>query len=246
MRILAGTSGFSYPAWKGSFYPQKLPASRMLAAYASRLPTVEINASFYRVPSLATLERWRDAVPFSFRFALKGTRRITHAKRLAGVEEEIGYFHHRAAALEATLGVVLWQLPPSERKDLGKLREFLALLRGGPRAALELRHASWFGEDVLTALADAGVALCAAEDEDRETPLVATAPFGYLRLRRPDYDPAALDAWAERVLALPWKEAFVFFKHESRAPALALRFAELCTLREQGVDRTVELGASGP
>jgi uncharacterized protein YecE (DUF72 family) len=229
MRIRAGTSGFSYAAWKGRFYPEKLPASRMLAAYATRLPTVEINATFYRMPQVKTLDAWRDAVPPGFVFALKGSQRVTHMKRLEGVADEVAYFYRTAAELEGTLGPVLWQLPPTVKKDLGRLREFVELLPRGGHAALEFRHPSWFTSDVLTLLADAGVALCIAEDEDRATPAVATARFGYLRLRRPDYDVAALAGWAERIRTLPWDEAFVFFKHEeeARGPEYALRFGEL-------------------
>jgi uncharacterized protein YecE (DUF72 family) len=231
MRVRAGTSGFSYAAWKGSFYPEKLPASRMLAAYAARLPTVEINATFYRMPQTKTLDAWRDAVPPGFVFALKGSQRVTHFKRLDGVADEVGYFYRTAAELEGTMGPVLWQLPPTLKKDLGRLRQFVELLPRGGRAALEFRHASWFTPDVLTLLADAGVALCVAEDEDgeRAPPVVATARFGYLRLRRPDYDVAALSGWAERIRALPWDEAFVFFKHEeeARGPEYALEFGRL-------------------
>jgi uncharacterized protein YecE (DUF72 family) len=226
MRILAGTSGFSYAAWKGRFYPPKTPASRMLSEYAARLPAVEINATFYRMPRTATLATWRDAVPGSFVFALKGSRRVTHLERLSGVAEDVAYFYRTAAELEGTLGPVLWQLPPTLKKDLGRLREFAALLPRGGRAALELRHESWFDSDALTVLADAGIALCIAEDEERATPRVATARFGYLRLRRPDYDAPALARWAAWVRGQPWDEAFVFFKHEEEAkgPEYALRF----------------------
>jgi uncharacterized protein YecE (DUF72 family) len=226
MRVCAGTSGFSYAAWKGRFYPPRVKAAEMLAAYAQRLPTVEINATFYRMPQVKTLAAWRAQVPPSFRFALKGSRRITHAKRLAGAAEEVAYFYRVAAELEGTLGPVLWQLPPTAKKDLAVLRDFLELLPHGGRAAFEFRHASWRSDDVLRALADAGAALCVADDEDGTTPLVATARFGYLRLRRPDYDGAALARWAEAVRAQPWEEAFVYFKHEeeARGPEYALLF----------------------
>ncbi len=229
MRVLAGTSGYSYPAWKGSFYPASLPASRMLAAYAGRLPAVEINATFYRMPQARTLAGWRAQVPPAFVFALKGPQRITHVKRLAGAAEDVAFFHSVAAELGDALGPVLWQLPPSLKKDLPRLREFLALLPRGGRAAFEFRHASWHDDEVLAALSDAGAALCIADDEARATPVVATAPFGYLRLRRPDYDDAALARWADAVRAQRWDAAFVFFKHEdeARGPAYALRFGEL-------------------
>jgi uncharacterized protein YecE (DUF72 family) len=229
VRILAGTSGWSYPAWKGRFYPGSLPAARMLAAYAARLPTVEVNATFYRMPRGAMLAGWRAQVPAGFVFALKGPQRVTHVKRLAGADGDVAAFQAAAAELGEALGPVLWQLPPSLRKDLPRLRDFLALLPRGGRAALEFRDPSWHSDDVLAALAEAGAALCVAEDEARATPLAATARFGYLRLRRPDYDDAALARWAERVRAQPWEAAFVYFKHEdeARGPAYALRFAAL-------------------
>ncbi len=228
VRILAGTSGYSYSSWKGKLYPAGLPASRMLAAYAARLPAVEINATFYRVPEPGTVAAWRAQVPPSFVFALKGPRRVTHVLRLAGAGDEVMRFLAAAAELGPTLGPVLWQLPPSLREDLPLLRDFLALLPRGGRAAVEFRHPSWYGDAVLSALAEAGAALCIADEEDRSTPLVATAPFGYVRLRRPRYDGAALARWARIVLDQPWSEAFVFFMHEVEAlgPDYALRFAE--------------------
>jgi uncharacterized protein YecE (DUF72 family) len=226
MRILAGTSGYSYPAWKGSFYPPALPASRMLASYAERLPTVEINATFYRMPQARTLAAWRGEVPKEFVFALKAPQRITHIKRLAGAEDDVGFFLRTAAELGGALGPLLWQLPPTLAKDVPRLRAFLALLPRGGRHAMEFRHASWRSDDVLAALSEAGVALCVADDEAGTTPLDATAGFGYLRLRRPDYDDATLARWANAVRAQPWSDAFVFFKHEdeARGPDFALRF----------------------
>jgi uncharacterized protein YecE (DUF72 family) len=201
----------------------------MLSAYAARLPAVEINATFYRMPQAKTLAAWRGQVPPAFVFALKGPQRITHVKRLAGAADDVSFFHGVAAELGPALGPILWQLPPSLRKDLPRLRDFLALLPRGGRAAFEFRHASWHDDDVLAALSEAGAALCIADDEERSTAPVATAGFGYLRLRRPDYDDAALARWAETVRAQRWDEAFVFFKHEdeARGPAYALRFGEL-------------------
>lgn len=229
MRLLAGTSGWSYPAWKGPFYPASLPAAGMLAAYAARLPAVEVNATFYRMPRAAMLAGWRAQVPTGFVFALKGPQRVTHVKRLAGADADVATFHGAAAELGDALGPVLWQLPPSLRKDLPRLRDFLALLPPGGRAAFEFRDASWHSDDVLAALSGAGAALCIADDVARTTPFAPTASFGYLRLRRPDYDDAALARWAERVRAEAWEAAFVFFKHEdeARGPAYALRFAAL-------------------
>ncbi len=224
MRILAGTSGWSYPAWRGRFYPAGLPPTRFLAAYAAQLPAVEVNATFHRMPRPALLAGWRAQAPPGFVFALKAPQRVTHFQRLVGAEESVAAFYEAAAELGDALGPVLFQLPPAFAKDLPRLRDFLALLPRGGRAAFEFRHPSWLSPDVLGVLADAGAALCAADTDEGTAPLVPTAPFGYLRLRRPDYDTAALSAWAERIRAQPWRDAFVFFKHEDEAvgPRLAL------------------------
>jgi uncharacterized protein YecE (DUF72 family) len=214
MRVLTGTSGFSYKEWKGSFYPEDLPAEEMLRFYASRLPAVEINNTFYRMPKAELLASWAEQVPDGFRFVLKASQRITHFKRLKDVSEEVGYFLRVAATLGDRLGPILFQLPPNLKKDLPRLSEFLDLLPAATRAALEFRHASWFEDDVFEALRHRGAALCIAEDEDLAAPLVATAGWGYLRLRRPDYGDAEVQAWADRVRAQAWEEAYVFFKHE--------------------------------
>jgi uncharacterized protein YecE (DUF72 family) len=214
MRVLAGTSGFSYKEWKVSFYPEDLPAARMLAYYAERLPAVEINNTFYRMPRPALLEGWAAEVPPEFRFVLKASQRITHFKRLKEAGDEVAYFFGVAATLGPRLGPALFQLPPNLKKDLPRLEAFLATIPAGRRAAFEFRHASWFEEDVFDALRARGAALCVAEDEELATPLVATADWGYLRLRRQDYGEADVAAWAERVRAQKWAEAYVFFKHE--------------------------------
>lgn len=225
MRIRAGTSGWSYAAWKGRFYPSDLPARRMLPAYAARLDAVEVNATFYRMPRPATLADWREQVPEGFRFALKAPQRITHLARLAGAEDAERAFEQAAAELGAKVGPMLFQLPPNMRQDLPRLRGFLALLPRGARIAFEFREPSWFDDGVLATLTQAGAALCVADTVDGQTPLVATAGFGYLRLRRPDYDPATLARWLERISSQPWAEAYVFFRHEdeARGPELAQR-----------------------
>jgi len=229
VRILTGTSGWSYPAWRGRFYPAGLPPARFLAAYAARLPTVEVNATFHRMPRPALLAGWRAQAPPGFVFALKAPQRVTHFQRLAGSAGSVAAFYEAAAELGDALGPILFQLPPAFAKDLPRLRDFLALLPRGGRSAFEFRHPSWFAPDVLGALADAGAALCGADTEEWTAPLVPTAPFGYLRLRRPDYEGAALAAWVERIRAQPWREAFVFFKHEdeARGPRFALALSEL-------------------
>jgi uncharacterized protein YecE (DUF72 family) len=226
MRVLAGTSGFSYKEWKGSFYPEDLPADEMLAYYAARLPAVEINNTFYRMPKPALLEGWAAQVPPEFRFILKASQRITHRKRLKEAGEEVAYFFQTAATLGERLGPTLIQLPPNLKKDLPRLEAFLAVLPEGARAAFEFRHVSWFEKDVFSALRARGAALCIAEDEELATPLVATTAWGYLRLRRQDYDDAAVAAWAEKVRAQAWTETYAFFKHEDAGsgPKLAAEF----------------------
>jgi uncharacterized protein YecE (DUF72 family) len=229
VRILVGTSGFSYVAWKGIFYPRELTAPRMLAWYAARLPSVEINNTFYRMPQPKTLATWRGEVPPGFVFALKAPQRITHLKRLHDVGEPVAAFFRAAAALGPALGPVLFQLPPQMKKDVARLREFLSMLPPGARPAFEFRDRSWFADDVLAALERRGAALVASQSEELEAPLVPTGRFGYLRLRRPTYSDAELSAWAERVRAQPWDDAFVFFKHEdeARGPRFALALAEM-------------------
>jgi len=214
MRVLAGTSGFSYKEWKGSFYPEDLPAEEMLAYYSARLPAVEINNTFYRMPKPSMLEGWAAQVPAEFRFILKASQRITHRKRLKEAGDEVAYFFQTASTLGERLGPTLFQLPPNLKKDLPRLEAFLEVLPPRAPAAFEFRHASWFEDDVFGALRAKGAALCVAEDEELATPLVATADWGYLRLRRQDYDDAAVAGWAEKVRAQAWTEAFVFFKHE--------------------------------
>jgi uncharacterized protein YecE (DUF72 family) len=201
----------------------------MLAYYSRRLDTVEINATFYRMPAEATFRAWSAQVPEGFSFVLKAPRRITHQLRLEGAGESVAQLVRVAAALEDKRGPVLFQLPPFQRKDLPRLAGFLAALPPGLSAAFEFRHASWFDADVYAVLRERGAALVIADTDERgATPLEPTADWGYLRLRRADYDDEALGAWAERVAAQPWRAAWVFFKHEDQgaAPRQATRFTE--------------------
>jgi uncharacterized protein YecE (DUF72 family) len=235
VRVLTGTSGWSYPAWKGRFYPRDLPASRFLAYYASRIAAVEVNATFYRMPLSRTLALWGAQAREGFVFALKASRRITHEKRLEAVGEDVARFFGAAAALGPALGPVLFQLPPTAKRDVARLRALVEVIPTGVRAAFEFRHESWLAEDVLQTLADAGVALCAADTDEATTPLEPTAPFGYLRLRRSDYGAEDLALWAGRILAQRWEDAFVFFKHEdaARGPEYALRMAAIVAPAER-------------
>jgi len=229
MQLRSGTSGFSYPEWRGSFYPEGLPQEEMLAAYATRLPSVEINATFYRMPSVAVLGGWAAAAPAEFRFAIKASRRITHIGKLRKVADSVAYLFDGLAALGDKLGVVLFQLPPALRRDDALLADFLALLPAGRAVALEVRHASWLDDSVYAALREKNVALVAGDPDEGgpAVPLVPTASFGYLRLRASDYSEAALADWQARIGSQPWSEAFAFFKHETRGPELALRLQAL-------------------
>lgn len=226
MIVRAGTSGFSYDEWKGLFYPDDLPASERLRFYASELPTVEINNTFYRMPKSDVVASWFEDTPPDFRFVLKASRRITHFSKLKDVADSVEYLFKVSAILRDKLAATLFQLPPWLRKDVALLRDFLDTLPAGSRAALDFRHLSWFDDEVYALLRSKDVALCGGDPEDDgvASPLVATASFGYLRLRDRDYDDAALDVWAERVRAQPWQEAYVFFKHETVGPELAARF----------------------
>jgi uncharacterized protein YecE (DUF72 family) len=224
MTFYVGTSGYSYPKWKGSFYPAKLPAKEMLGYYAARFRTVEINNTFYRPPTASVLAGWAAQVPAEFRFVLKAPQAITHVKRLVGVDELVSSFVEVAGTLKERLGPLLFQLPPNFKKDVSRLRAFLALLPSGCRAAMEFRHASWFDDEVFGMLRDHQAALCVADaEDDPEVPFVATADWGYLRLRRPDYNASALTAWAARMKKQTWRDCFVFFKHEDagKGPQLA-------------------------
>lgn len=224
MRILVGTSGYDYDPWKGIFYPPEVKKARRLAYYASRFGTCEINASFYRKPSAKALQNWSSQVPDGFVFAFKAWNRITHIKRLKDCAELVEPFVSDLKTMGAKLGPVLFGLPPNFKQDVVLLRELLAQLPPGLRAAFEFRHQSWLADDTYKALADASAALCVADTDELSTPFVRTAPFGYLRLRKPEYDAASLQAWAARIHGGGFTEdVHVYFKHEdeARGPAFA-------------------------
>ena len=229
-QFLVGTSGFSYPSWRGAFYPDDVPQRAWLAYYAERFPTVEINNTFYRMPKPELLEGWRGQVGDAFRFALKAPQRITHHQRLKpesldGAVE----FVRRAGALGEQRGPLLFQLPPNLRADPPRLDAFLAALPEGVEAAVEFRHESWHADETYQVLEARRAALCIADTESLTTPLVATAPFGYVRLRREDYADGELASWAERLGAVArWQRTYVYLKHDEagRAPALARVFLD--------------------
>jgi len=223
MQVLAGTSGFSYKEWLGKFYPEKLPGDAMLRYYAERLPTVEINNTFYRMPAEAMLANWASEVPAHFTFTLKAPRRITHVQRLKEAGANVAEFLRRAATLGDKLGVLLFQLPPYLKKDLPRLQNFLDLLPPERRAAFEFRNDSWQDEEVYESLRARGAMLCVTDTDEGDTPFVATSEFGYLRLRRTHYGDADLRAWVEKIAVQPIERAYVYFMHED--DALGAQFA---------------------
>jgi uncharacterized protein YecE (DUF72 family) len=222
-----GTSGFQYPEWKGPFYPKDLPASKMLGFYADRFPTTEVNYSFRRIPSPKTIQNWWAGTPERFKFSLKAPQKVTHFAKLRNCGDTMRYFCQVICDLEGKLGPVLFQLPPNFKKDTGLLGAFLEDVPAGLRAAFEFRNPSWFDEEVFALLNSKNIALCIAESADLSTPVVATADYGYLRLRREDYSDADMERWATAIKEKEevWPDVFVYLKHEESGigPKLALQ-----------------------
>ena len=216
MGTWVGTSGYNYPEWRGSFYPEKMPAAKMLAYYAAAFSTVEINYTFYRMPNAKTLAGWDAETPAGFRLTLKAPKRITHIARLRNCADPLQYFLKTAATLGPKLGAILFQLPPYFRRDLAVLEGFLALLPAGTCGAFEFRHASWMEPEVFAALRARNLALCIADSEKFSTPIEITASYAYFRLRDEGYTPEDLRRWAGviRASASGCSDVFVYFKHE--------------------------------
>jgi uncharacterized protein YecE (DUF72 family) len=215
MILKAGTSGFAFKEWKGSFYPSDLKDDGMLGYYASRFPVVEINNTFYRLPKESVIQGWGSQVPDSFTFAIKASQRITHFARLKPeAASALEYLLKTTATLGAKLGPILFQLPPNMKKDVDRLRAFLALLPADRRFTIEFRHESWFDDDVYDALRERDVPMTVIDQPDFSSPFVKTASWGYLRLHRFDYDDAALATWAQRIGGEQWSDAYVVFKHD--------------------------------
>lgn len=234
MPLYVGTSGYSYPQWKGIFYPADLPQRRMLNYYGGEFKSVEINNTFHRMPTPSLMESWSAEVPADFRFVLKAPQRITHLARLRDADDAVSYLFEVAGMLKERLGALLFQLPPSLKKDVPLLRDFLALVPPKRRVAFQFSHGSWLDDEVFLLLSKNDAALCIADvQDDLEIPVVSTASWGYLRLRRPEYGEAELLRWARVVQGQGWQDAFVFFKHEESAqgPLLAKRFLALASGR---------------
>lgn len=217
MRYLIGTSGYNYPEWRGSFYPVKFPANKMLAYYAERFDTVEVNYTFYRMPTEKLLNGWSKGTPDGFTFTLKAPRRITHDSKLRHCEDLTEAFVRIAATLGSKLGILLFQLPPNFKRNDAVLGAFLETLPQGTRAAFEFRHDSWHDQAVFAALRARNLALCIADSEKMSTPVVATADYAYFRLRDEGYQPGDIDRWGRTISGMtPIHEAFIYFKHEEQ------------------------------
>ena len=230
MKFWIGTSGFQYAEWKGNFYPEDLPAAKMLAFFAERLSTTEINYTFHRIPAAKTIDNWKTLTPEHFRFALKAPQKITHWSKLRDCADTLEYFCKVVTGLGERLGPVLFQLPPTFKKDADVLSSFL---REFPdmRAAFEFRHDSWFDDEIFDLLKSRNIALCIADTADLSTPKQITADYGYLRLRREDYVKSDVEHWSEfvREQESKWRDAFVYFKHEEAGigPKLAAQMVKL-------------------
>jgi len=218
MKLYAGTSGYAFKEWKGSFYPKELKDAGMLGFYASKFPTVEINNTFYRLPSESVMIDWGSQVPESFVFAIKASQRITHFARLKPeCASPLEFLLKSTSALGAKLGPILFQLPPNLKKDVDRLRAFLALLPADRKYTIEFRNDTWFDDEVYGLLRERDIPMCIIEQTDFAAPVVATASWGYVRLHRFDYDATSLVDWAKRIGAQGWSEAYVIFKHDEGA-----------------------------
>jgi uncharacterized protein YecE (DUF72 family) len=239
-RCYIGTSGWSYKHWRGPFYPSDMSkGSDQLRFYVERFDTVEVNGTFYRLIEVDTFRRWREATPEGFVFACKGSRYLTHMKRLKDAERGVGRFFERVEALEDKLGPIVFQLPGRFRADRARLERFLEALPSRHQYAFEFRDPAWFEPEILEALAAHDVALCLYEFAGQEAPLEVTAGFVYIRLHGPDgpyrgsYDEEALKTWAKRIGAWAKKglDVYCYFDNDDRAlaPKNALRLTELLT-----------------
>jgi uncharacterized protein YecE (DUF72 family) len=232
MQFVVGTSAYSVPEWKGSFYPDKLSAKKMLPFYAEHFSTVEVNYTFRRTLTANVIDSWAAQVPATFQFSLKAPQGITHFKRLIGTEEAVKAFCKTATSLKQHLGPILFQLPPNFKVDLPRLKTFLKSVPKKAMIAFEFRHESWFIDDVYDLLRGRSCALCLADtDEVPCKKITSTAKWGYIRLRREDYTDAQLRKWVKQLRAQPWDKAYVYFKHEDTGtgPKFAKRFMELAS-----------------
>lgn len=230
MKLYVGTSGYSYKEWKGSFYPEKISPGEMLSYYAARLPAVELNNTYYRLPQPSTVENWRAQVPENFRFSVKAPQSITLYRRLKDAVPQTKQLLEAVAALENRLGAVFFRLPEDMKKDLKRLETFLKQLPKDTPAVFDFRHPTWFDAEVSELLRSHNRVMCVSDtDESPNSHIEKTADWGYVRLRRVQYSKTELAEWVKRIRAQKWKAAFVFFKHEDEGtgPKLAAQFINL-------------------
>lgn len=221
-RYHVGTSGFSYPHWREVFYPRAIPPARWLEYYAEQFPTVEINSSFYRLPTEKVFQSWRDRTPPTFVFALKASRFITHVRKLADVEQPMKLFFERAQVLGPRLGPILYQVPPSLKADPALLEQFLRQLPQGCRHAFEFRNASWYTDEIVGLLRHYGAALCIHDWRGREMPLAITSGFGYFRFHGPTghyigrYTREEMETWSSQITSATagLQDAYVYFNND--------------------------------
>ena len=228
--IYVGTSGYSYKEWKGSFYPENIPAKEMLSFYASHFQSVELNNTFYRLPQKSMIESWKAQVPDNFRFTMKASQLITHFKRLKDAGRETKMMLERITAFEDRLGVVLFRLPPDMKKDIRRLEALLKHLPADIRVAFQLEDPTWFDDDVLALLRSQNRALAVVDTEEMPAAHIRnTSDWGYMRLRRVKYSKSELKKWIARMRAQEWTNTYVFFKHEDEGtgPKLAAQFLGL-------------------
>ena len=223
--IWIGTSGYNYLEWKGTFYPADMASAKMLPYYSARFPTVEINYTFYRMPTEKLVGGWSAQTPSPFKLTLKAPRRITHDSRLRDCAEPVEAFCRVARTLADKLGTLLFQLPPFLRKNLDVFDAFLEMLPEGTPAAFEFRHVSWLDEEIYERLKRRNLALCIADSEKLSTPVRITADYAYFRLRDEGYTPDGIKRWGDTIAseAASCREVFVYFKHEEegRGPEFA-------------------------
>jgi uncharacterized protein YecE (DUF72 family) len=216
-----GVSGFSYPSWKGVFYPEVTKPQEMLEAYAKKLSSVEINSSFYHMPTQATSSKWAASTPEDFRFSFKANRKITHFKKLKGAAAEFEIFLNGMKPIGAKMGCVLIQLPPYMKEDYETLETFLAQKPEWASVAIEFRDSSWFNDKVYKLLSKYDAALCVAETEDMKPVFERTASFTYVRLRHDRYSKRESKEWSEKLLkfAAGFERCFIYFKHDETGDA---------------------------
>jgi uncharacterized protein YecE (DUF72 family) len=229
MKVWIGTSGYSYAEWKGAFYPADLAANKMFGFYSERFSTVEINATFYRMPTDKLIDGWVKAAPPGFRYTLKAPKLFTYTKHLLDCAQPLDFVLGRAHRLGDSRAALLFHLPPYLKKDVPALKDFVAMIPREVRAAFEFRNVTWHDDTVYSTLSDAGAALCISDSDKLTTPLVATTSWGYLRLRDEGYGREDVARWLEQIRAQKWDEAFVYFKHEDagKGADFALQMKEM-------------------